>query len=835
MENITCINFNKLSNEEAQSLEGEINYSEALEFLKNMKNDKSPGSDGFTAEFLKLFWTDLHCFIIRSINYSYGIIEMSNTQKLGLITCIPKPNKPKHFLKNWRPITLLNCIYKIASGCIANRIKKVLDKIIAKDQTGFIKGRYIGENIRLIYDIMHYTEKLNIPGMLLLIDFEKAFDSLSWTFIEKALDLFNFKISIKNWIRTLYYNSTSRVLQNGFLSESIKLERGCRQGDPLSPYIFTICAEILAILIRNSDNIQGLKIDGEEFLISQYADDTTFILDGSPKSLENTLKTLDLYANVSGLHINYSKSQVIWIGRKKYSKEVFHHVRWKLKWGADTFEMLGIKFSSDMKQITKINYEQKIIEMKNLIKIWSIRKLTVLGRIVVFKSLIIPKITYLLISLPNPSEQTIQQIKELAFKFIWQNKPDRIKREILTQTYPNGGIKMLNIQHFMTALKSTWIRRLFTTNAKWKLLFEITTKLSVQKLVICGDYFIKIQFKKLNNSFWKDVLYSWWLIQQKQIPGSINELIRTNIWHNNKITVDHKPIFYEHYIKNGVIFIQDLIDEQGQFLTLEMFRNKYNLCSHFLEYASLVKAVKKYIYDTLSITNIQNVIITNPIFPFKLQLFLITTKGCKEMYNILNKSTIIPTAQTKYSNLGYMLSAQEWRNVYKIPFQCLKDPTLLWFQYRILHRIITTNTFLYKIKYIESNICDLCHSQPETLEHLFFDCPKVLDVWKETELWIQDKGEHINFDKQTVLFGIFNSKGNKTTFANWLIINVKYYIYVSKMQKIKPSIYALLNIIKDKIHIEKYILYKNCQFEEFEKYWAPWSRFLETRHVNILK
>ena len=107
-----------------------------------MKNDKSPGSDGFTAEFLKFFWIDLHYFIIRSINYSYSIIEMSNAQKLGVITCIPKPDKPKHFLKNWRHITLLNCIYKIA--CIANR-KKVLDKIIAKDQTGFIKSRYMGE------------------------------------------------------------------------------------------------------------------------------------------------------------------------------------------------------------------------------------------------------------------------------------------------------------------------------------------------------------------------------------------------------------------------------------------------------------------------------------------------------------------------------------------------------------------------------------------------------------------------------------------------------------------------------------------------------------------
>ena len=145
-------------------------------------------------------------------------------------------------------------------------------------------------------------------------------------------------------------------------------------------------------------------------------------------------------------------------------------------------------------------------------------------------------------------------------------------------------------------------------------MYEITT-LSVQTFLISGDYFIKIQLKKLNNSFCKDVLYSWWLIQQKQILGSINKLIRTNIWHNNKIKVDRKPIFYELYIQNGVIFIQDLIDEQGQFLIFEMFRNKYHLCSHFLEYASLVKAVKTYIYDTLSITNIQKVIITNPIFP----------------------------------------------------------------------------------------------------------------------------------------------------------------------------------------------------------------------------
>ena len=194
---ISHCNFNKLTDSEAEELEGEIKYTEVLTFLKTMKNDKSPGSDGFTAEFFKFFWIDIGHYIVRSINYSYNIKEMSNVQKLGIITCIPKPNKSKEFLKNWRPLTLLNCTYQIASGYIANRIKSVLDKLIDKDQTDFIKGRYIGENIRLIYDIMSYTEQHDIPGLLLLIDFEKAFDSLSWSFIDKVLNIFIFKISLK--------------------------------------------------------------------------------------------------------------------------------------------------------------------------------------------------------------------------------------------------------------------------------------------------------------------------------------------------------------------------------------------------------------------------------------------------------------------------------------------------------------------------------------------------------------------------------------------------------------------------------------------------------------
>ena len=103
------------------------------------------------------------------------------------------------------------------------------------------------------------------------------------------------------------------------MSPWIPVVRGCRQGDPLSPYIFLLCAEVLSALVKKNNNIQGLSIDDKEYLIAQYADDTEFILDGSKEYFENAIETLDLFAKMSGLKINYDKSQVIWIGSKKKS------------------------------------------------------------------------------------------------------------------------------------------------------------------------------------------------------------------------------------------------------------------------------------------------------------------------------------------------------------------------------------------------------------------------------------------------------------------------------------------------------------------------------------
>jgi len=136
--------------------------------------------------FLSFFWKDLGFFLVNSINFGFSNKELSSTQKEGVITDIPISNKNKKLIKNWRPISLLNVTYKIATGCIANRIKKVLPLIIEPDQSGFMSNRSTCDNLRLLYDTLHFSKQLKHRGLMVLIDFEKAFDTISWSFIKKT-------------------------------------------------------------------------------------------------------------------------------------------------------------------------------------------------------------------------------------------------------------------------------------------------------------------------------------------------------------------------------------------------------------------------------------------------------------------------------------------------------------------------------------------------------------------------------------------------------------------------------------------------------------------------
>ena len=225
-------------------------------------------------------------------------------------------------------------------------------------------------------------------------DFEKAFDSISWKFMLNTLTFFGFGNYFRRWIELLYRKSKLCVIQNGIFSEFFVIGRGCRQGDPISPYLFNLCVEILGILIRQNKSIKGIYIGGKEFCLLQYADDTCIFLDGSDKSLKSALDLLFQFSKYSGLKPNIEKTQAIWIGDRIGSRDVLCP-QYNLNWSNSPFTTLGITFTPDLSNLDELNFIPKIDKIERDITQWSMRNLTSLGKITVVKTILLPKITNL--------------------------------------------------------------------------------------------------------------------------------------------------------------------------------------------------------------------------------------------------------------------------------------------------------------------------------------------------------------------------------------------------------------------------------------------------------
>ena len=437
-----------------------------------MKNNKSPGSDGLTTEFYKIFWSTLKPFYISSINFSYNNGSLTALQKQGIITLLPKKDKDLISLTNWRPISLLNIDYKIATKAIANRMKKVLNSLIHSSQTGFLKGRYIGENIRTIFEVIENFNDDNLPGIIFFADFEKAFDSIDHNFIFKCLNYFNFGKSFIDWVKLFYIDAQSCVINNGYTSDFFKIERGVRQGCPLSPYLFILVIEILYNAVRKNEHITGISLNGHEIKNTAFADDATFILDGSKTSFVKLLDIINKFTGMSGLKLNSKKSIMFRTGSLKHSTDTYG-TNDKFIWTNDTASTLGIVFANNRLKYQELNIEPKIKEFCNCLKRWKRHKLSLLGKITVIKTFALPKIIYPLTVLETPNLEYINLIKKSMFDFLWDGKPDKINRKTIVQDYKNGGLKMIEIDSFIKSIKAGWVKRLSNehNSGDWKTIY----------------------------------------------------------------------------------------------------------------------------------------------------------------------------------------------------------------------------------------------------------------------------------------------------------------------------------------------------------------------------
>ena len=446
-----------LQEHEQKSCDGLLTKKECLEAIKSMESEKTPGTDGLPAEFYKMFWPDISTPLVNALNHAYETDQLSITQKRGIIKLIPKKDAEPYFIKNWRPLTLLNCDYKIAAKAIANRLKNVLPTLNNHDQTGFLKGRFIGEKIRLIDSIICYARENNIPGLLLFLDFEKAFDTIEWSFIRDTLKYFGFGTRIIKWMNLFYGCPESCILNNGWASDFFGIRRGVRQGCPLSPYLFVLAAEVLAKALRKNKDIRGIHVNEKEIKLSQYADDTTLILDGSKKSVLSSLRLLDDFHKASGLKLNDKKTEAFWIGTNCGKEEIALPGR-NFKWPKFKVKALGVWFSIDPEIATDLNYHEKLNNVRNILNAWKYRRLTLVGKIAVIKSLAASQLVYVLSPLCT-NEKAIKEVNNIFYSFLWNQKGDKIKRNVMINDYSNGGLKMIDIQSFNKSLKAMWIKK----------------------------------------------------------------------------------------------------------------------------------------------------------------------------------------------------------------------------------------------------------------------------------------------------------------------------------------------------------------------------------------
>ena len=440
---ISDLDIPKLSDNQKTQLEGPITEAELLNSLRSTSNGKSPGIDGLPADFYKVFWNDIKDYLIPAFTAAFETGRLSWSQRQGFICLIPKKDKNILFLKNWRPLSLLNADYKILSKTIANRFKTALSSLIHTDQTGFIKGRYIGENITRILDIIEYTDAEDIPALLISVDFEKAYDCVEWTFLFKVLKLFNFGENLSKWVKTIINDSSSCVGNNGWMSQFFKLSRGMRQGCPLSPYLFTLCVEILGISIRGNEKIKGIEINGNSSKISQFADDATLTVLFCQETLDTIIATLDKFYLISGLKVNYDKTEVLRIGSMKNSLAKLYTQK-PLRWTQDPMTILGIKIVTDDSLIS-INFEPLIQKVKTLMFFWQQRDLTWYGKITIIKSLLASQFVYRMLVLPTPDTEIMKVIEKLFYDFFVESRQTFSFKGCCYWAYVTWGIKHVRL------------------------------------------------------------------------------------------------------------------------------------------------------------------------------------------------------------------------------------------------------------------------------------------------------------------------------------------------------------------------------------------------------
>ena len=802
-------NIDTLSDTQRQFCDGMPTLKEIQDTVLTLKKGKTPGSDGLPIEFYLKFWKSLekpfYSFVVESSLEG----ELSSTSKHAIISLIFKKGD-KHLLKNYRPISLTNTDYKIIAFVFAKRLQQVLPSIINQDQSGYLKGRFIGNNIRTVIDVFDYCQQENHPGALVFLDYQKAFDTVEWNFIFKVLEKFNFGDDFIRWIKLLYKNPTFSVKNNGWISKKQKMYRGIRQGCPLSALLFIIVVEILGIQIRNNKRIKGFSFGQREYKISQYADDGILLVQDE-ESILQALKTVNEFSDVAGPNLNMDKVEGIWLGPLKNSMPKNYA---NISWTQEPVRCLGIYVGHNIEKCYELNWSNKLQKIKNMFMLWKQRHLTIWGKITVIRTVALPVVIHTASNLRCPANFTLELIKECK-KFL-NTKRYRVSYNTIIGEIQIGGLNFPDIKSIFTALKPAWVSRLLEKDVVCYNIADFWCKrigFDVHKL-------IKMNFKSRDMfpiiqrlpEFYQDIFIAFNKCKTIKPIDKHNpqDLMTSIIWGNENFKFQGKCLYSENWIKSGIIYIKDLFGKDGEFINeddiLLKLKNKRNWIAEYI----MIKEACKHILKICSgiPSDSINIIRHKPSLYFRGNMFDIIGKKCKFYYKLLiEKEFKIPYMQKVWCNelqIDNLAHNSIWKQIYIVKLKKMPIKKFAECSYKILSGTLPSGRVLSKWNKDISPECIICKVD-EDMKHMLFACSKVKCIWKTIGDYFR-----VQIQWKHLVIGYYSNLNNTTRLLNWIFVLVCYSIFkINNMYKWKKLDYAKCNTVE--FVIRNLILFSKIQ------------------------
>ena len=796
-----------------QNQNQQLTIEELGEAVKNMSNNKTPGEDGIPVDFYKVFWPYIKQAFYNMVMDCFREDTLHPTARKGILNLIPKANKDTRFIKNLRPITLLNVDYKIIEKAVANKMIPALEHIIHRDQRGFMKERRISVNIRKMLDIIHEANTQDLEAVVLSLDFVKCFDKCSFSILHGSLDFFGFGEIVKQWTRILYKDFTVRIQNNGHFSDIIPINKGVHQGGCCSSIYFLVIAEILALSIRQNSEIEGITIKDINNILNQFADDMDIFSLCTQQSITAIFEELNKFHQQSGFEISYEKTTMYRIGSLRHSCATLYNQD-QVAWSNKDINVLGITIAHE--NLVEKNYHNMAEKVKQVLNAWHNRGLSLIGRIQVINSLIASLFVYKMMVLPNIPNSILKNIDNILRDFLWDGKKSKIALNILQNPKSEGGLALVNLRNKEKALKATWPQILASEREYAQIAYSALKASTIKEDIWrCSIKKEDVQKMKITSDFWKQVLAAW-----SEYNYYLNQRVENQIiWYNSSIRIQNKIFFWRNNYTKGLVYVHQLFRE-GHFKTEEQVYQEFALTK--MRYNSIKSAIpkdwKEFFMDTPHITFL-------PMAPHNYDQAIGQEKSglSAKIYHRINGDKFL--VQRKFikwvEEVGPSFSANLWEfcQSHRSIYQITNVPKYRSFQYRIYQRALVTNIDLERWNIIDTNLCNFCQEQEETVLHLLTQCPCITPIWDKIIEYIKNefKCKEIFTNPAALLKSqIVEKKGHV---ANLISLVFKQYIYRQKCLKDTVTFQAFMAHLRKIENIEKFIAVKNNRVAQHHAKW----------------